>query len=458
LQRIFHSSKREITTFGGGYTAQPASHLSAMSQRADEQYNQLYSSLVEKFGVTKVSELSELPLGTLGAIKGVQATGTLGNRGMQLGAQMAHFDNKEVHDAMAHSLDSNKGLDRLRFWMNLYKQIESDPKLGDYLRENNFRLKGYLGGGSLYTTYEGLLTIDGKDVEVAVKVLNTNAEGFIGSMYGVGNAAFTEVAQHSEADQIKQAGQFASELLDLSNEWTIKEITSSTKETDHKRFEKVVEAFSSRAKNARLYVPKLRYLSQRVIIEDKAKGKTVNQFMADTEVDVKVKNQVIKTLRNFFEFQLRHPVKEGDGEWYQIHPDNHLGNFMVDHQPNQPLSIAVIDQVYTMKLSKEEVTPFRGMSEKTSTLSALRFLTLLIDRCLTKDKEVKPFIRAQKTLVILNEVRIILRESKQKALDPWRLAQTVNQVLKRHNLSLSLEQQILLKDMISARNYQNFVK
>lgn len=359
IGRITNSDTRQITFFGAAFRTQPNSLIAGVAQDSDRAYFLVQNELTRLLAQGLVEEKSEqsheseIDPSLEAVIAGVEASGALGVRALQLTTQMMQFS-PAVEERLSRTLDANPGLDKVWFWENLYILAAQDPKIREFLAK--VKLGNYLGGGSLYTTYSATLDENGESEEIVLKMLNPNAEAFISNSYEQAKVVLADVAAQKGAGRNKEFAKTALMLLDLSKKWSEEDIHDSTFEEDDDRFKGVVDSFNQTFGEETFYVPVRKLNTTRLKSETKAKMQTVNQLLHDNRVSQEDKKGIVQLMGRFLAYQLSHaPVVTEAGKTYRLlHSDPHVGNYVVDTSGGRS-RIAVIDRHMYLKLEEQDV-------------------------------------------------------------------------------------------------------
>lgn len=357
---ILGSHTRDITIFGAKYQKDPDSIAALLTQENDEQYQKINGQLDILLGNNEEKKPEEkrdeeLDPALEAIIKGVENSGPLGIRALQLTAQFHKFT-LAVARRLSDTFDRNPGLNKLLFWENLHKLSLEDPDIGEFMQ--HIKLGTYLGGGSLQTTYSAEYTGDnGETKQIIVKMKNPNIEAFIREGYSSAHKTLEAVSQ-KRFGKNREYAQMGMVLIDLAQKWCIDDINDATFVQDDDLFRtNIVDVFNqSHLDDAEFYVPERLFTQSRLKSEDLAPGKTLNQFLKEESVSVEEKRQVIKSLSTFFLYQMEQSASmDADGkEAYLIHSDPHVGNYIVDTTSGST-RIGVIDRSLYLKLTREDI-------------------------------------------------------------------------------------------------------
>lgn len=354
---ILGSDTRSISVFGTRYQNQPASQPALLAQESDREFFQVTNRLnallnINGSNIPETKEGLEIDPAIEAVIKGVETSGALGIRALQLATQFHSFP-PALERRLSDTFDANPGMEKLRFWKNLYKLAKGNEEIRQYLQR--ITLGDYLGGGSLQTTYGATLDAGTpNERQVIVKMKNPNVDTFIKESYGSAHKTLEVVARQRGA-----SGQYAKTgmvLMDLAQNWCLDDLNDKTFLYDDEQFRHVVDQFNVRAGQEIFYAPVKLFTSSKLKSETLAPGKTANQFLNDQSISFEQKQEVVRTLSRFFIHQLKgEPVADADGKKYHlVHSDPHVGNYMVDISGGSP-KIGVIDRSMYLKLEEKDI-------------------------------------------------------------------------------------------------------
>lgn len=359
---ILRSDTRSVSVFGARYQNQPDSPVALLAQESDRQFNtttDLLTKLLNSGNVQSAERLqeNEIDPATEAIIRGVETSGALGIRALQLATQFYSFP-PALENRLSETFDANPGLNKLLFWENLNKLALDKAEKGDVSTEEYLQritLGTYLGGGSLQTTYAAILdTGTPEERQVIVKLKNPNVQKFIEESYLSATRTLEKVVhQGGSAAQHARTGLI---LMDLSQKWCLDDLNDKTFIEDDEAFRKVITGFNQKEGTAIFYAPEKVFTSPQMKSEDLASGKTANQFLKDPSVDFAQKQEVVRALSRFFIHQLKGQahIEEGGKKLRLIHSDPHIGNYIVDTTQNEP-KIGVIDRSMYLKLEDADI-------------------------------------------------------------------------------------------------------
>lgn len=360
------SSTRDVTAYGTTYADKPNSYIAGETRKSDEEYHEVFRKLETMFPVTdeplplvqEIEGREPIDPSIEAVIGGVEATGALGTRALQLLRQTMRFS-PAIDERLSQSFDARKGMDKLRFWHNLEILSEKDEAIKNFVENELIEVGDYLGGGSLFTTYEALAHgKDGLQEKIVVKMLDANAESFLGKYYVQAQRALDEVIEKAallpnkrQARKIIQEARLGKVLVDLSQQWCLADINDQSFEKDDSEFSGVVEGFNRKMGKDVMKKPAVRFNNYYLKSESKAEGRTLNQALNDPGVSNEAKKESVKILADFFVHQLKGEPIGGD---LLVHSDPHVGNYVVDLQESG-VTMNVIDRSMYLKVSPEDL-------------------------------------------------------------------------------------------------------
>ncbi|MBI2599124.1 M48 family metalloprotease [Candidatus Curtissbacteria bacterium] len=367
-RRITHMSTRDLVIFGKGKVDEPTAPIAKLVFESDRSFGFVNQELEKQLRDTSVVEESKpevvkIDQATEAVIRGVEASGALGVRSLQLARQLYRFS-PEVDARLAQTFDANQGMNKLIFWHNLQKVAQNEGNgAAAFINGNLVSIDQFLGGGSLYTTFAAKVGVDGETRDVVVKMLNPNPEHFIGSSY---KTAIDTLDAVSDGYSVRNAdlARLGRVFVDLSQEWCLADINDATFETDDDDFRVIVEKFNQQRGVNTFHVPKRFLTTPKVKSEERAEGQTLNKVLADKSIGAPVKAGLVRDIEDIFAFQLNNPARaDADGtETYVVHSDPHIGNYVIDLAGEQP-KIGVIDRSMYLKLSTRQAQIFRDLIE-----------------------------------------------------------------------------------------------
>lgn len=443
ILKALSKGRREVAVFGSRYKNYPETSFYKLSKESDEQFQALTQRLHEMLDESKENGekngAPEIDPSLNAIIKGVEGSGALGVRSLQLAVQMHEFS-EPVRKRLSESFDSNPGLNKLLFWENLHKLSEEDPKIMDFVRR--LRLKGYLGGGSLYTTFEALVDDNGKERRIALKMLNPNSEAFLKENHSIAQTVLEDVRKQGR--EMKKLADMGLVLTDLSHQWCLKDINDRTFIEDDNRFRKVVERFNARGGGMEYTIPERVFNTYNLKAEDLALGKTVNKVLNDQQVPNEIKQTLVKMMSEFFAFQLKGPKIQEEGENYAlVHSDPHIGNYIVDIE-NPDMPIAVIDRHMYLKLESQDIS----VLEEFIAGNDLKFISALTERVLDINKVANKIERATTTVRVKSALMSNYFSQKVRGnVDKFSLLRTALSEFQKRGLDVPLNLRLMIRNI-----------
>lgn len=452
LQAFIHSPTREIVAFGSEYASESTSLPWQLTQKSLMQYYEAFDSLKELFpsrsnenGIETKSQLQDKGIDAV--IDGVQASGALGVRAMQLMTQLFPLSS-EMHERLSQSFDSNPGLNKLLFWENLYRRVEiakSDPQYQEqarFITDQLITLDSYLGGGSLYTTYGAVAKDRNGDIKrTVVKMLNPNAAYMIGEYFKLAQNTFVHLKEvGSEND--KRHADSALMLLSLSHEWCLQDINDPTFEHDDDLFRVTLQRFNAKNKREVFDAPHRVLTSYHLKSEIQAEGKTLNSLLNDAAIPREQKQEAVRLISELFNFQLTEGgMQLADGDYrYLIHSDPHPGNYIVNTRPDGQMTIDVIDRNMYLKLNKEQASAMKALYEGNNIEFFIQFI-----RSVCLDNKVRSPLRV---IQVLKDVGNAARQEINKN-DQLLILQTIMNGLEKKGLTVPLELRLMLRNVVA---------
>ena len=382
LPRILRESTTSLRYFGFRYANQPNSEIGQMAQESGEKYYAILENLAAQIVAPDVSGAEKIKSDVSPATEALISAGETSPifvRGMQMAVQLIDFD-ESVRERLALTQDSMRGMEKLRFWDNLLTKAQTDPELGEFLEKKLISLDDYLGGGSLFTTYGATIRdADGKPKSVVIKMLNPNAEEFIRLSYDFSTAVLGEVERKTRGKTRREA-RLAGSLLELSNTWCIRDINDDTYAARDDAFRMVVDSFNKKEGSGVIEAPERIYTSKKVKIEEQCDGITLNKYLSRKDIPRESKERIIKHLIDFYDHQFDYsPVSLSNGTKIHIfHSDPHVGNYMLQPNAGETMSLSVIDRSMYLALGENDVQMFRTLKEG----DGVKFIDKFIGRCL----------------------------------------------------------------------------
>lgn len=456
---LIRSTTKEATLFGPQYIKDPNSLFARLARESNLQFEAVNQKTREILNIGNAIEKTmenpqkSVDSSTEAIIKGVEMTGALGVRSLQLARQLHRFP-ENVDKRLSQAFDARPGLSKLLFWENLVKMSQNGNGVKAFT-DRLVSLDGYLGGGSLYTTFAGTVkNANGTTSEVAIKMLNPNQEMFIQQPYKIVGDILTKIESEGKAED-KQYSRMAQLFLTMSNDWCLKDIGDPTFEKDDDEFEKTISAFNKLLGSELFYKPERVFNSYKIKSEQLAQGRTLNQVLNDSSIPNSQKKVLVEAVKSFFEYQTK-TLAPGKN-YFLIHSDPHVGNFMVDLSSGEP-KIGVIDRNMYLKLDKEDVALFQPLMEGENYGSMLE---PMIERLLDRNKIISEGDRKAIRSRILFGVRGEFVVQTWKSLKRLKIKPDNFAILRRFmgeaansGLAIPLEYQLMIRNIEAFRGLQ----
>ncbi len=365
LKYLIDSPTQQITQFGLGYHTDPDSPLFSLSNHSDRVYDQAINSLQTTIRSSESTSTPEKPLhegvdaGIEAIIKGVESSGALGIRALQLAVQFYNFP-PEMHKRLSAAFDAVPALNKVFFWENLNRMAQDSPEIEELLK--NTTVKKCLGGGSLQTTYEAhFRQPDGSDKAGTLKMKNPNVAARLKDTYSAAKTVLDTVSDKSQDLKVRDQARTGSMLIDLSQNWCLADINDSSFEQDDDAFKQTLEKYNQSAGFGSVYAPDRIFTGNKLTSEELVPGRTVNQILNDPTVDKETKQDLVWTMTEFFLYQLKEPLTNKSGQKeYLVHSDPHVGNMIADTS-GEDIKMGVIDRSLFLKLNENEASIIRKM-------------------------------------------------------------------------------------------------
>lgn len=359
MSHIMRANTRDITVFGLKYQAKPEALVAQLTQASDLRFHQVTDRLNALFNraqslETQTARASEIDPAIEAVIRGVETSGALGIRALQLATQFQSFP-PALERRLSETFDSNPGLNKLLFWENIQKLGEEDPRIRTFLER--ITLGDYLGGGSLQTTYAATYRDEsGEERQVILKMKNPNVEAFVREGYESAHKSLEVVARQRFAGKSREHARTGMVLMDLAQKWCLDDLNDKTFVEDDDQFRQTIAKFNTDVREDQFYAPERLFTSLKLKSEDLAPGKTVNQLLNDETIPVETKKQVVEMLAKFFVYQFRGNsfIDEAGQRYFLVHSDPHVGNYIADISGEKP-KIGVIDRSLYLKLEETDV-------------------------------------------------------------------------------------------------------
>lgn len=473
LNSILYKTTREISLFGARLRQQPGSEISELTQESDASYfeaNRLLNQLVqlgETEGKTTTQE-SKIDPSLEAIIKGIEASGALGVRSLQLAVQLYPFP-PEIHQRLSACFDSTTRMNKLMFWEHLYNLSQKDEDTKRFI--DKIKLGKYLGGGSLFTTFAATITQeDGTEKPIVVKALNPSSHAFVIESYKLAQSSLEEVVKKEKKAPIRNLAKLGMVLISLSRKWCIEDITESVDKfiEDDDTFKDLINRFNLHISEAgdaqpvQFYAPQRSFTTEKLKAEDLAQGRTLNQLLNDETIDISLKRQAVSYLTQFFSFQLKTPVNgpEGPDSEYLIHSDPHIGNYIVDFNESAALQVGVIDRSMYLHLSQKDMQIVRQFASETHSVDLLRNF---VDHMLDTNKVRSRFDRTRFTAdILISAAKEAAAQKLTNKIDNFAYLRLVMSKMAEHNLDIPLNLRLMLRNVTAvkelAKKYQVDIK
>ncbi|MDD4351985.1 MAG: AarF/UbiB family protein, partial [Candidatus Gracilibacteria bacterium] len=288
--------------------------------------------------------------------------------------------------------DSNPTMNKLIFWHNLMAlkkngQGEINRKVLDSIVSVDDRA----GAGSLFTTYFAkMATENGAPREVVIKLLSPNAIRRIKDSFKTLYLALGQIEKTSKNKQTLRNVKKTKEILRMTYLWCLKDVRDQAFDKEDIQFRGQAEKFNEQLGYNAVLVPEVLHNSQRLKVEERAKGIKLTKFLASPEYDASQKEEVQKIIANFYRYQMDNPISEKtfagvptrsqmDGE-YLLHSDPHQGNFLVSFDAENRPQVSVIDRNLYIRLSEAEMRVFRQLREGQTASFLRNYVAVLAKR------------------------------------------------------------------------------
>lgn len=452
VERITASPTRDIIVFGSSYYDPFSPEGVALSGESDHLFESTNARLSDLLTLPEVEAKDEnmspesgIDSSTEAVIKGVEASGALGIRALQLASQFMQFS-PEVDRRLSETFDSNPGMkEKVRFWYNLNLAAQKDGLVEEFMK--NIRLGKFLGGGSLQTTFAAVYKDPqtGADKDVIVKLKNPSVKGFLRKSYDTAKKVLDKVAERKDVPNAKASALTSRMMIDLAFSWCMADLNDKSFIEDDTLFRESVAKFNQQTGADQFYVPELIFtqsftdergdIQQKLKSEDLAPRITVNQFLKDDSVDPALKQEVVTQLGKFLLYQMRgNSFIDENGESYRlIHSDPHIGNYMVDISTGKP-RIGVIDRSMYLKVPEKDAILLNKLLSKGGEND---FVWSFVNRIMDQNK-VRGLNRLRIQSSVIYKVAMEYRSQVSKGeTNKFALLRTMLQELSKQNLGSS---------------------
>lgn len=376
-------------------------------------------------------------------ITGIEASSPIGVRSLQLARQLRSFG--EAMDARLElSLDRNAGTEKVFVWENIVGWMDSShPELREHIKT----IGEYLGGGSLFTTFEAdLVTPEGEPYKGVVKVLNPNALSIIEETYEEMQRLFVELRSRTNGQYDREI-QFMQMLTDMAHNWCLRDINDPHFVEDDQQFRHSMKEYTP-AQGVTFNIPRVdyKYISTKVKTEERAPGRTLNSIIGSSQTTEETKRLLALEVGRMFYYQLNaEPVKKGKDSYRLVHSDAHAGNFMYDDDTG---TLSVIDRSMYLRLKPHQCDAAMAFIRDKN---PKKMVDLLIEDALDTGK-IRGMQRGLVKAKILGSVALeYMKQQASSSRDVAAIIQTVFSQLPEA-ATPSLEMQLLFKNLISVTN------
>lgn len=358
LLRILNSETANIIDFGQGFFDQN-SFYGQLSKERDIQYSRARDAireLSEKNGGRNDEQANGEPLvdpGTDAVLNGLATLGAPMVYGFQTARQFYSFS-EALDRRLDNFYDQNPGTQTYFFWENLYRISEQNPRLRQFLEQELVSLDETVGVGSLYTTKKAVVRkADESTKELAVKLLNPNAEAFVDIVYQEALGVFDQI-DRTGTTQDRQFISVARAAAEVSRERCLRDIRDQTFAADDQNFRRVIEQINTEEDGV-YHAPDNYLLSYEVKMEDFVPGQNLNSFLRNPEVDTSKKTKSVEAYAKFYfsQFGVQEFAEEG-GKYRLVLSNPSVGNCIVAEEGGQ-MRLGIIDRNMYLRLSSEDI-------------------------------------------------------------------------------------------------------
>lgn len=452
-EQILHnlrSTTRDIVLFGALARKDPESRIAQMAEESDQLYYTISGKLNRLMGeeANSTEELTvrdyEIDPAMEAVIKGVESTGALGIRALQLATQFHNFS-ENMNKRLSETFDANPGMNRLVFWENLHLRTEENPQVEQFMQR--IKLGRYLGGGSLQTTYAATYTTDnGETKEIIIKRKNPSVEGLLKRAYTTSRNVLDMVSQKKGTKESANHAKTGLMLIDLAQQWCIDDLNDCFYEEHDDLFRQTVDKFNEEQGTEQFYVPERIFTEMKVKSETLAPGRTVNQVLKDDSVSESTKKAIVQRMGQFFLYQLRGNsfVDEDGKRFFLVHSDPHIGNYMADVSEEENPRLGVIDRSLYLKLDEKDVKVLEKLiGNSNPTDFVYSFINLVLDR--NKDRGVtRQVVTARVFVEIAKEYQ---RQFVRGKMDKFALLRTLLGELSKQGREVPLELRLMIRNI-----------
>ncbi|MCR4305657.1 MAG: M48 family metalloprotease [Candidatus Daviesbacteria bacterium] len=452
-EQILHNLRsitRDIVLYGAWARKDPRSRIAQMAEESDQLYytisGKLNRLLEEEAEIVDESAARDYEIDPAieAVIRGVESTGALGIRALQLATQFHNFS-EPMNKRLSETFDANPGMSRLVFWENLHLRTQENPQVEQFMQR--IKLGQYLGGGSLQTTYAATYTADnGETKEVIIKRKNPSVEGLLKRAYTTSRNVLETVSKKKGTKESANQAKTGLMLIDLAQQWCIDDLNDRFYEEHDDLFRQTVDKFNQEQGLERFYAPRRVFTELKVKSEELAKGRTVNKVLKDDTVPESTKKEIVQRLGQFFLYQLRgNSFMDEDGKrFFLIHSDPHIGNYMTDASPGEKLKIGVIDRSLYLKIDEKDVKVLEKLiGNSNPTDFVYSFINLVLDR--NKDRGItRKVVTARVFIEIAKEYQKQFVKGK---IDKFALLRTLLGELSKQGREAPLELRLMIRNI-----------
>lgn len=448
LHFLLSAHTEEITRHISMLSESPDVYLKSLAMESVQRQLQV-QKLLEQFCVQNAAEpeppnpRGEIDKGLDTIIAGIEASSPVGVRCLQLARQLRSFGDA-IDARLEQSYDRNSGTEKVFVWDNLMEWMDADMP---FLRGHIETIGDYLGGGSLFTTFEAdLVSPEGDKYKGVVKVLNPNALSIIGETYTEMQRLFGELRNRTNGQYEKEI-QFMEMLTDMAHNWCKKDIEDPNFVEDDQQFRHTMKGYKP-SDGVHFNIPRVdyKYLSMKVRTEERAPGSTINRILGTAHAEPGKRHLLAREVGRMMYFQLRAPtVKKGKEEYRLLHSDMHAGNFMYDDETG---TMSIIDRSMYLRMKPEQCEAALAFIQEKD---AKKLVNLLIDDALDTGKVRGMQRHVIKARILGSTALEYMKQQANSSKDVSGLVQAVFSQLPEGAMP-SLEMQLLFKNLISVTN------
>ncbi len=448
LRRMLQSTTRELIDFGTAYKKDTRGYFAQLSSESEEQFYTVDTALGRLFSLdTEVKEQVDEKMegvddGIESIIRGVEFTGALGIRALQLSRQLKRFS-PEVDRRLAKTFDRNPGLNKLLFWEYLYTRVNNGSEADRrFVTEQLITLDEEAGAGSLFSTR--FATVKGEDGTVhkaVVKVLNPNAEAFVGESYNLTQTVLSKIHKETVFGKNKSYARLGETLVDLANQWCIRDINDPYFQSDDKNFRRVVGDVNAAVGSEEYVVPEVLYNSQKIKSEKAAEGRTLNVLLEDENIDEATKQEALRKVWVLFKAQFNGEEFNDEGSTFRIfHADPHVGNFIIGEDGK----VNIIDRSMYLRLSEADIAVLKPLLEGNDYRTFLfAFVSRMLDVNKVRGSVQRNAIKASIMAKLLQE-RVTHAST---SADNLMMIRSVMEKLTENGVEVPLEMQLMIRNI-----------